>query len=43
MTTVFLIILSLLIGYAAGFYSGVKNAKSSKVALAKDIADKFKK
>lgn len=37
------ILIALLAGFAGGFYAGVKNAKSSKVALAKDIVDKVKR
>lgn len=35
--------IALVLGFAAGFYSGVKNAGSSKVAKAKSIADEFNK
>jgi len=37
------ILLSILVGFAGGFYAGVKNANSSKLAKAKDILDTFKK
>lgn len=37
------IIISLVLGFAGGFYAGVKNANSSKVNKAKDIADLIKK
>lgn len=37
------IITSLVLGFAGGFYAGVKNANSSKVNKAKDIADLIKK
>lgn len=36
-------LISLTIGFAGGFYAGVKNANSSKVAKAKAIADEFQK
>lgn len=32
-----------LLAFAAGFYAGVKNANSKKVAAIKATADKFKK
>jgi uncharacterized protein YneF (UPF0154 family) len=37
------IIISLTLGFAGGFYAGVKNANSSKVNKAKDIVDLIKK
>jgi uncharacterized protein YneF (UPF0154 family) len=37
------IIVSVTLGFAGGFYAGIKNANSSKVAKAKAIADEFKK
>lgn len=43
MTTLFLLILSTAIGFAAGFLAGLKNAKSSKVEKAKDILDAIRK
>jgi hypothetical protein len=36
-------VLSVILAGAAGFYAGVKNANSSKVAKAKDILDQLKK
>jgi hypothetical protein len=36
-------ILLILIAFAGGFYAGLKNANSSKVAKAKDIIDTIKK
>jgi hypothetical protein len=35
-------IISLLVGFAAGFYAGVKNASSSKVAKGLDILKALK-
>jgi hypothetical protein len=43
MTTLFLIILSAGFGFGAGFLSGLKNAKSSKVEKAKTIIDAIRK
>jgi hypothetical protein len=43
MTTLILILLSAGFGFGAGFLSGLKNAKSSKVEKAKDILDAIKK
>lgn len=37
-----LAIISLVIGFAGGFYAGVKNANSSKVEKAKSILDALK-
>ena len=37
------LLIALALGFAGGFYAGVKNANSSKVAKAKEIADTFKK
>jgi len=37
------ILLSILVGFAGGFYAGVKNANSSKVAKAKSALDALKK
>lgn len=37
------LLITLALGFAAGFYAGVKNAGSSKVAKAKSIADEFAK
>lgn len=34
--------ITLVIGFACGFAAGVKNAKSSKVAKVKDLAEEFK-
>jgi uncharacterized protein YneF (UPF0154 family) len=36
-----LLLISLALGFAGGFYAGVKNANSSKVAKAKSLADEF--
>lgn len=33
----------ILIAFAGGFYAGIKNANSSKVAKAKSIIDEIKK
>jgi hypothetical protein len=35
-------ILSLILGFAGGFYAGVKNANSSKVAKIKEVSEVFK-
>lgn len=43
MTTLVLIGVSLLLGFAGGFYAGLKNAKSSKVEKAVDILKALKK
>jgi hypothetical protein len=37
-----LALIFLALGFAGGFYAGVRNANSSKVAKAKEIADIFK-
>jgi hypothetical protein len=37
------ILLSILVGFGGGFYAGVKNANSRKLAKAKDILDALKK
>lgn len=37
------ILLSVLVGFAGGFFAGVKNANSSKVAKAKDVIANLKK
>jgi uncharacterized protein YneF (UPF0154 family) len=42
MTTLVLIGISLLIGFAGGFYAGVKNGKSAKVEKAVDILKALK-
>jgi len=34
--------ITLVIGFACGFAAGVKNAKSSKVAKIKEVAEAFK-
>lgn len=36
-------IITLLVGFAGGFYAGIKNANSSKVTKAKEIIDDLKK
>jgi hypothetical protein len=35
--------IALVLGFAGGFYAGLKNANSSKVAKAKSLADEFRK
>lgn len=37
------ILISLAVGFAGGFYAGIKNANSSKVEKAKALADEFGK
>jgi uncharacterized protein YneF (UPF0154 family) len=37
------IIVSLVLGFAGGFYAGIKNANSGKVAKAKSIFDEISK
>lgn len=37
------ILISLALGFAGGFYAGIKNANSSKVGKAKDIVDLINK
>jgi uncharacterized protein YneF (UPF0154 family) len=37
------ILLSVLVGFVGGFFAGVKNANSSKVAKAKDVIANLKK
>lgn len=37
------IIISIVLGFAGGFYAGIKNANSSKVGKAKDIVDLIQK
>lgn len=37
------ILISLTVGFAGGFYAGIKNANSSKVSKAKDIVDLINK
>jgi hypothetical protein len=37
------IIVSLVLGFAGGFYAGLKNANSSKVAKAKSIFEEIHK
>lgn len=37
------IIISLTLGFAGGFYAGIKNSNSSKVNKAKDIVDLINK
>lgn len=37
------IAISLTVGFAGGFYAGIKNANSVKVAKAKSIFDELKK
>lgn len=36
-------IITLLVGFAGGFYAGIRNANSSKVAKTKAIIDELKK
>jgi uncharacterized protein YneF (UPF0154 family) len=36
------IIISLVLGFAGGFYAGLKNANSSKVQNVKDVIDDLK-
>ena len=36
------ILLSVLVGFVGGFFAGVKNANSSKVAKAKDVIANLK-
>lgn len=36
-------IITLVVGFAGGFYAGYKNSNSSKVNKAKDIVDLLKK
>lgn len=36
-------ILILALGFAVGFFAGLKNANSKKVAAVKEAAEKFKK
>lgn len=38
-----LALVALLVGFAGGFFVGVKNANSSKVTKAKEAIDTFKK
>jgi hypothetical protein len=35
-------LIALALGFAGGFYAGIKNANSSKVSKAKELADIFK-
>jgi uncharacterized protein YneF (UPF0154 family) len=42
MTTLLLIAVSLVLGFAGGFYAGLKNASSAKVEKAKSILDVLK-
>ena len=37
------ILLSVLVGFVGGFFAGVKNANSSKVAKAKEVVANLKK
>jgi hypothetical protein len=37
------IIISLVLGFAGGFYAGLKNANSSKVQKVKDVIEDLKK
>ena len=43
MSYIIIAIVSLVLGAAAGFYAGIKNAKSSKIAKAKEVFDSFQK
>lgn len=36
-----LLLVSLALGFAGGFYAGIKNAGSAKVAKAKSLADEI--
>jgi ABC-type proline/glycine betaine transport system permease subunit len=42
MTTLILVGIALFLGFASGFYAGIKNASSSKVEKAKSILDQLK-
>ena len=42
MTTLILVGVALFLGFAGGFYAGIKNASSSKVEKAKSILDQLK-
>ena len=42
MTTLILFAFALILGFAGGFYAGLKNASSSKVEKAKSILDALK-
>jgi uncharacterized protein YneF (UPF0154 family) len=42
MTTLLLLALALVLGFAGGFYAGLKNASSAKVEKAKSILDALK-
>jgi hypothetical protein len=42
MTTLLLIAFALILGFAGGFYAGVRNASSAKVGKALDILDALK-
>lgn len=38
-----LALIALVLGFAGGFYAGIKNANSSKVEKAKEVINSFKK
>jgi hypothetical protein len=38
-----LALIALVLGFAGGFYAGLKNANSSKVEKAKEVINSFKK
>lgn len=42
-TTLFILVLTALVSFAAGFIAGAKNANSKKVAAIKAAADTFNK
>jgi hypothetical protein len=42
MTTLLLLAFALVLGFAGGFYAGLKNASSSKVEKARSILDALK-
>lgn len=43
MSYIIVSLVSLALGFAAGFFAGVKNANSSKVAKAKEVLDTIQK
>lgn len=43
MSYILISIVSIVIGFAGGFYAGLKNANSSKVTKAKEVIDSIKK
>jgi hypothetical protein len=42
MTTIILLAFALILGFAGGFYAGVRNASSAKVERARSILDALK-